>query len=816
MKNLYFLFLIVTGIMKAQIISFPDANFKAKILESATNNGIAYSNGASIKVDANNDGNIQFIEAQVIDSLAISGINIQNVIGINGFNNLKKVELYNTRVSVLDLSGLSQLKRVACIENSLLQTVDLSGLSNLTWAFFYSDLNITSINVSGCVNLRRLDFARNKLASINLSDCVNLRYLICDNNELTELDVSNLASLETLSCSYNRINTLDVTHCPLLFYLDVSQNPMVSLFCAGLTKLYSFIATSSSLESLDFSGCSNLNLVKAAFNSINEISVSGCTNLQTLELEYNQFSTIDITDCPKVHATVYFNSNLKSVFMKNGNSNNNYLGILENPNLQYICADEGEIATLASRLTEIGLHNTVINSYCFYSNGGDQNRINATVVMDADSDGCDANDINQSNQSLIKMTIEDFATQGATFHNADGNYVFYTGVGNFTLTPHIEHASLFTISPPTAVVSFTDFNNIASPVFCITPNGVHHDVEIMIVPFPARPGFDAHYEVIYKNNGNQSSSGTIRLDFDDSVLDYVSSVPVLDNQGIGIMNWNYTNLEPFETRVIDVVMNLNSPQEDPAVNIGHALNFAATMTTSNLDETPENNTSIVNQFVVGAFDPNDKTCLEGETITPEKIGEYLHYLINFENTGNFPAERIVVKDIIDTNKFEMSSLQLVSASHPVLVKIGSDKAEFFFENINLGANEHGNVIFKIKTKNTLVTGDSVSNKANIYFDYNFPIETNLATSVFQVLANEHFLTDDSVRIYPNPANEYITIKAAEPIKSIQLIDMQGRIMKSIVVVDTQSEINLFDLSKGIYFVKVITNKGIKTEKLIRK
>lgn len=120
--------------------------------------------------------------------------------------------------------------------------------------------------------------------------------------------------------------------------------------------------------------------------------------------------------------------------------------------------------------------------------------------------------------------------------------------------------------------------------------------------------------------------------------------------------------------------------------------------------------------------------LEGKFITPEMVGNYLHYLIRFENTGTYPAENIVVKDVIDTTKFELASLQLVNSSHDPYVRIvKGNQVEFIFEHIQLpfeDAHNDGYVAFKIKTKPNLVLGDQLLNKAAIYFDYNLPIITN--------------------------------------------------------------------------------------------
>src|SRR5690606_35290187 len=153
------------------------------------------------------------------------------------------------------------------------------------------------------------------------------------------------------------------------------------------------------------------------------------------------------------------------------------------------------------------------------------------------------------------------------------------------------------------------------------------------------------------------------------------------------------------------------------------------------DETPQDNTAALNQTVVNSFDPNDKTCLEGNVVTPDIIGQFVHYVIRFENTGTFAAENIVVKDIIDTAKFDVNTLVPLSGSHSFVTRITNiNQLEFIFENINLpfdDTNNDGYVAFKIKTKPTLQVGDAFSNTASIYFDYNFPIVTNTATTTIQ-------------------------------------------------------------------------------------
>jgi hypothetical protein len=193
----------------------------------------------------------------------------------------------------------------------------------------------------------------------------------------------------------------------------------------------------------------------------------------------------------------------------------------------------------------------------------------------------------------------------------------------------------------------------------------------------------------------------------------------------------------------------------------------------------------------------------------------LHYVVNFENTGTAPAENVVVKVVVNTTDFDMDSLQLMNTSHPVDARINGNVVEFIFQSINLDSGGHGNVLLKIKSKNNLQQGDVVEKKADIYFDYNFPIATNDYETTFQLLSNPDVATDNSVSIYPNPARNNVNITSKNTIKTIELYDVQGRVLQSQVIDSQSSTMDISSKSKGVYFLKVVTEKGIKVEKLVK-
>ena len=72
-----------------------------------------------------------------------------------------------------------------------------------------------------------------------------------------------------------------------------------------------------------------------------------------------------------------------------------------------------------------------------------------------------------------------------------------------------------------------------------------------------------------------------------------------------------------------------------------------------------------------------------------------------------------------------------------------------------------------------------------------------------------------VVVYPNPASDFLIIKILKPdykLKNMEITDMQGRLLKSF----NQSEIDISDLSKGLYLLHIEFENGRRTlEKFIK-
>lgn len=831
MKKIYLIIsMMIFAVFQAQNVNIPDTAFKNFLLTANYSNGYAKDQyGNSIPVDTNNDGIIQQSEANNVVKLSDlyygNRSYIQSIEGIKSFTNLTELYLFGTSVSAVDLSNMTSLIALSVTTNPQLASLNISGCTSLVTmtsennnimnynlqsnslkTLYISNLNstqpINSINLSLCPNLKSLEINKTNIQSLDFSNMSNLEWLQIRNssstNSINLTGCTNLNNLGIYSCS--ALTTLQLHNLQNLDTVYLSQSPISTLSLVGTTNIESLGLQSTGLTAIDLSIFPALR----QFGTLNN-------NLTTLDLSMNPLLE---------NITIYDNALLKNINLKSGGTvlnvtswfhiNNN------NPNLKYICCDDGDFAAISNYLSSYSLNTINLNSYCSFTPGGTYYKVNGTTKYDINGNGCDLNDVNKPFQ---KFSITSGSVSGNMIADSSGNYSIPLQTGTHTITPISENPVYWTISPSTLTVNFPAQTSPLNQNFCLTANGNHNDLEIMIIPVTAAiPGFDTKYKIVYKNKGTVAQSGNIVFNFNDNLMNFLNATISPATQSTGMLTWNFTNLLPLETREVTVTLKLNTPTQTPSLNSGDILHYTAQINGA-ADETPLDNNFTLNQSVVNSFDPNDKTCLEGTTITQTQVGDYVHYLIRFENTGTANAQNIVVKDVIDTSKFDISSLVALNGSHNFVARITNpNTVEFIFENIQLpfdDANNDGYVSFKIKTKSTLNLGDSFSNTARIYFDYNHPIITNTyTTSVQNVLAIAEANKENTIiSVYPNPVRDILNIQSKNEIIKAEIYDAAGRIISSTNV--KGNSIPVSELSKGNYILKVFTRDHAIVQKFIK-
>ena len=865
MKSLYILLFLSFTFSHAQIVNIPDPNLKNVLLN---------------RVDTNFDGEVQQSEAEMLQVLDARSENISSIVGLEAFINLEEIDCAGNNISDLSpISGLTNLRELDCRVNNISSLDFINNLTNLE-VLICNTNNLNNLDVSALSNLRELRCNINNIGSLDVSGLSNLELLYCDDNAITNLNIQGASSLRTIWARENQLSEIDVNGFTNLIALNVSLNNLTSLDVSTNLNLYNLIcsfnqittltlgnlpnldaihASSNEISSYDFSQTPNLRLLYSNDNKLTNLDLSNLAEIKTVELNNNLLTSLLIANTPKLGtlkcvnnaltelddetsniSTLYIDDNelvnlktsasilhvrdndLVYLDIKNGKIITNGTVVLKisgNP-LEHVCIDDLEYDSVRFTLDVAGLSDTVVNSYCSFVPGGDNYVINGNNRYDLANDGCENDD---SFNPFLKYNVSSSQGDGTVYSNSSGDYSVPVNAGTYTLTPVLENETYFSVIPENIEVNFPSDASPFIQDFCITPNGSFNDLEILFFPVDiARPGFVGDYRLVFKNKGTNTLSGDIQLNFDDNVMDFTQSNPSVTTQSTGSLTWSYNNLLPFETRYISLSFSLNTPTHPNfPLNSGDVLVFDGSINPINTDETPEDNIFKLDQTVVNSQDPNNKTCLENESITEDMVGEFVHYIIRFENLGTANATNVVVKDIIDTAKFDISSLFPIDASHEFVTRIRENNiVEFIFENIDLpfdDANNDGYVVFKIKTLPTLEVGDAFSNDAEIYFDFNFPITTNdYLTTIDNNLGLDNARLDNLV-MYPNPVADLIFLKTQYSIIGISIYDINGRLLSQLVPTgnSNQRQVDVGKLPQGIYFIKVTTEIGEQVSKIVK-
>jgi len=450
------------------------------------------------------------------------------------------------------------------------------------------------------------------------------------------------------------------------------------------------------------------------------------------------------------------------------------------------------------------------------------NALSGQVKLDANADGCDDADTGIAN---LLITTDNGNNSFATFTQTDGSYSFLADQQVFTTSISSTLPNYYTSNPMSHTDDFTTLSGSAiESDFCVEASQTINDLNVVIYPAlnEPRPGFDTNYKIVYSNTGTVPLSGDITFQFNDSKIQFLNASETVASQTANSLTFNYSNLNPFEIRTIDLDFNVFPP---PTTNIDDELISTVSINPVAGDETQEDNTYELNQTVIGSYDPNDIQILEGEQVHIDDADEYLHFLIRFQNTGTASAINVRVEHILD-DKLDWTSMQLQSLSHEGRVEItdGSD-VQFIFNNINLPdqtSDEEGSIgyiAFKIKPQDNVLVGDIISGVADIYFDFNPPIITNTATTQFV----DNLGTDDfnlnEISIYPNPTSDILYIESKDEIFYMRIFNINGKLLKHI---DVQSDfsinqqIKVDELNTGIYFIEIQSNNYKQILKLIKK
>lgn len=537
------LFLAISlGLIKAQNVNIPDANFKAYLVGNAN-------------ININGDGEISITEASsYTGGIGCANCGIVSLEGIEAFTELTVLQIFYNQITSVDLSQNTKITQLLLEQNQLSGDLDLHLLTQLTDFKGHSNPGLKTINIANgnntnfsrfeaqncdslyCIQVDDAAWSSSNWSSYDnqnagfTEDCGTIVYIpdasfkfnlvenliLNSNNDgmityteaanftsllnLNNLNISSLMGLEAftnlsqLNCRNNQFLTIDISANTALTSLDCRDNQLTNLNTTSNTLLTDLNCGNNQITSLDISNNSNLIELKCTTNQLSSLNTSNNPNLTKISCGENQITNLDVSTNPALLILGVSNNQIST------------LDLSANTNLIAITAR-------LNQLTNVNI-----------ANGNNTNVTNSNFRLDA-------------NPTLMCIEVDD-----VTYSNANWNFI------------DIQTSYSLDCSAPTCTVNIpdTNFKNYLVGNTSINTNG---DTEIQCDEANNFTGIiDCKNLSISDMTGIESFTAATSLLCSGNQL---SSLDLSNNTAITILHCHYNQLTALDLSANTALTNLS-------------------------------------------------------------------------------------------------------------------------------------------------------------------------------------------------------------------------------------------------------------------
>ena len=423
-------------------------------------------------------------------------------------------------------------------------------------------------------------------------------------------------------------------------------------------------------------------------------------------------------------------------------------------------------------------------------------KIFGQTYSDLNNDG-----IKQNNELIMPYCkVYDLSNRYMTISNKLGHFEFTLPAGNsYTFKGNDAYGSGSTINYTinSAKDSFYNLDIGLSP-------SNENDIKVKIISHTAKKakqGFISRYEVQINNSSSTRYNGLVSIG-------HMPKIKNLTFENFAVLNQNSTSFSALidldghneKKLIFSCVYDVDSFSLNELVRTSAKIDV--------FDSRLSNNFDTIIQTVVSAFDPNIKEAFPNELVNIEKE---INYTIWFQNEGNDTALNVCVVDSFGS-LFSLKDIHITGDSKggTIIPEIRNNCLIWNFKNIMLppksidSIQSIGFVSFRTRLNNQAKIGDTVYNKASIYFDYQKPVITNNAKVYFSKnIKVKTSIFEDYFSIYPNPNNGKLNIHIGDDkINSIEVLDIHGQMVYSSDLIGNGGLVELPEvLANGIYFIR---------------
>ena len=722
----------------------------------------------------------------------IDNVKLENMTGLENLESINSDFEIRHCVALKNITGLEKLNSIGgnlmIYWNPALKSI--IGLNNLSIirGDFHLSLNDNLINLDG---LESLQIA---MGNVEITACRKLESIESLRN-LTSVP-RHLAIQSTALSNLKGLENIQSVGGALLITLNDNLTNLDDL--NSLTSIENFLNISGNKSLKNIEGLANLTYLRGHLLISDNKKLSSLSGLENLNFE--TVNDLDLYGNPRLSICNHLN----------------ICNYISNPDNRYYIENNAPGCTDTNDLLESCGAFSELNYRVFYDEN--QNQIK------------DENDFYLPN---IPLKIDPIKQQILSKLSGTSNYFLVYGDYSATIQPTKDWNPT---SNQTQNFSTSDNSQTADIKFGVYPSVIYSKLVSIITSEPSRCGEEIEFKVTVKNLGTSFESGTVWFDVDPRLTNFTADADTIAGDSIKSLGWHFENLRPGHEFVKIVKIQFpNAPEIIP----GELLKFKTYFNRGGGGLGKPNNPQYVFDYCLEfrcSYDPNDKLVSPARQMqlpdAPAPVDytlfeEDIFYTIRFQNTGNAEAYDVVIKDVLDKN-LDPTTLRILGSSHYELLntKIENDRhISFEFKDIflpdsttNFDASQ-GYVSYLIRAKKGLKENTPINNTAKIYFDSNPPIITNttenIMVSELPTSSTENIDNQLVMNIFPNPTGGKVSISGENLTNAkITVFDFTGRILKMEKLTDS-NDIFLSELATGVYFLKVETEEGTATKRVIK-
>ncbi len=628
---------------------------------------------------------------------------------------------------------------------------------------------ITGIKVHNG-GLKKLDCSNNAIKNLNLvlEGFSQLEELDCSNNLLTELDfkqVENFLNFKKLNCSNNNLTSL--TYYAGADEVDCSNNKLTKVSCRGLKKLNCSNNLLTELEDVTVSkefNCSNNQLTKLTFDDYSHYKMGkiDCSN--------NQLTELKVYECSELNCS---NNKLTDLDIKKG------------PDLMTLDCSNNELTRLDIT------HNPILNKIIFYNNSftkynrlnkfycslPDRSELSQGVIIPVQNSSSDDNDFVKSS------TGENATNKNWAIRYSNNSNITTTGSYNCETGKDIDMDKYIVLDvvngKEITIEAVAGYNN--TPIKIVSgSNKIHKVMNSSLSTFKYTTTSDKvtiYGDLRIFSVGNNSSNRNKITGVD---ISHNTSLKKLDCSGVKTIkslklgyNSNFETLMCSDNAIIslDVSKNRNLKGLFCAYNKISQLDLSKSTKLKALDCSENNLTSL-----------DVSNC---NPLWEIKCGR---------------------------NNFDKNAVDNIYCS--LADRVGNSQPGLLYILDNTTDANHNDVLQSTKQ-------NALDKNWKVMYYHNgtgYLYHTDIPATTGNYVCNGSTAVNDvykgNIVVYPNPVKDVLHIDKVDS-NDIQ-VEIYNTAGDKLVDVRNKNRISVSHLSSGVYFVKVITDKGVYSKKLIKK